>query len=320
MAHAKLEGATVNLRYLHTFVNIVDSGSIARASARLNVSQPAASRQILALEAELGVPLFDRLGRRLRLTSQGEDLLQQSRRLLMEADVLSARARALKGGHTGILRVGATPMVIEHMLSAFLGKYQVRHPGVEVHFVEDGGLRLPRRLELSDIHLALIVPDDRFERRLLFPSHNLAVLSSKHPLSRRRVLEVEELAQEPLLLLHRTFGSRHWLDSAFTIAHLRARVLLESAAPHTLMALAQVGYGVAVVPSTVLVPSRLRAVPLVQRKTSIGRWVTIAWNSRRSLSAYAEQFVEELAAYCRHDYPGRNTIRRAPPLPQPKPS
>src|SRR5262249_54782252 len=91
MAHAKLEGATVNLRYLHTFVSIVDSGSIARASARLNVSQPAASRQILALEAELGVPLFDRIGRRLRLTSQGEDLLQQSRRLLMEADVLRER-------------------------------------------------------------------------------------------------------------------------------------------------------------------------------------------------------------------------------------
>jgi hypothetical protein len=57
--------------------------------------------------------------------------------------VLSARARALKGGHAGILRIGATPMVIEHLLSTFLGKYQVRHPGVEVHFVEDGGLRLP---------------------------------------------------------------------------------------------------------------------------------------------------------------------------------
>jgi len=80
----------MNLRYLHTFVSIVDSGSIARASARLNVSQPAASRQILALEAELGVPLFDRIGRRLRLTSQGEDLLQLSRRPLMDADVLGA--------------------------------------------------------------------------------------------------------------------------------------------------------------------------------------------------------------------------------------
>ena len=69
----------MNLRYLHTFVSIAEAGGIARAGARLDVSQPAASRQILALETGLGVRLFDRIGRRLRLTSEGEDLLRQSR-------------------------------------------------------------------------------------------------------------------------------------------------------------------------------------------------------------------------------------------------
>ncbi len=310
----------MNLRYLHTFVGIAEAGSIARAGDRLNVSQPAASRQILALEAELGVRLFDRIGRRLRLTSEGEDLLRQSRRLLMEADLLNARARALKGGHTGILRVGATPMVIENTLSVFLSQYQLRHPGVEVHFVEDGGLHLPSRLEHGDVHLALVVPDDRFRNRLLYPVHNLAVLSRKNRLSRRRALDVADLADEPLLLLHRSFGSREWFDSACNIAHIRPRVLLESAAPHTLIALTGVGYGVAVVPSTVLVPSGVRALALVQREASIGRWLTIAWDPQRSLAAYAEQFVDELVSYCRRDYPGRNLIRRAPPLPRPKQS
>lgn len=308
----------MNLRYLHTFVDIAEAGSIARAGPRLTVSQPAASRQILALEAELGVQLFDRIGRRLRLTSTGEDLLRQSRRLLTEADLLNARARALKGGHTGILRVGATPMVIENTLSVFLSGYQLSHPGVEVHFVEDGGLRLPRRLEHGDVHLALVVPDDRFRNRLLYPVYNLAVLSRKHRLSRRRALDVADLADEPLLLLHRSFGSREWFDAACNIAHIRPRVLLESAAPHTLVALTGVDYGVAVVPSTVLVPSGVRALPLIQRGASMGRWLTIAWDPQRLLAAYAEQFVEELVAYCKRTYPGRDLIRRAPPLPQPK--
>jgi LysR family transcriptional regulator, cyn operon transcriptional activator len=308
----------MNLRYLQTFVGIAEAGSIARAGARLNVSQPAASRQILTLEAELGVRLFDRIGRRLRLTSEGEDLLRQSRRLLMEADSLNARARALKGGHTGILRVGATPMVIENTLSAFLSQYQLRHPGVEVHFVEDGGLRLPSRLEHGDVHLALVVPDDRFRNKLLYPVHNLAVLSSKHRLSRRRALDVADLADEPLLLLHRGFGSREWFDASCNIAHIRPRVLLESAAPHTLVALTAVGYGVAVVPSTVLVPSGVRALPLIQREASIGRWLTIAWDPRRLLATYADQFIDELVAYCKRTYPGREHARRAPPLPRPK--
>jgi DNA-binding transcriptional LysR family regulator len=77
----------------------------------------------------------------------------------------------------------------------------------------------------------------------------------------RGALDVAELANEPLLLLNRTFGSRGWLDSACNIANIRPRVLLESAAPHTLVALARMGYGVAVVPSNVLVPGGVRALP-----------------------------------------------------------
>jgi len=310
----------MNLAHLRAFVTIAEAGSIARAGARLAVSQPAASRQILALEADLGVRLFDRIGRRLKLTSEGEDLLRQSRRLLMEAELLGARARALKGGHTGILRVGATPMAIEHTLALFLGHYRRRHPGVEVHFVEDGGLRLPTRLEHGDIHLALVVPFDRFRYRLLYPVHNLCVLSMKSRLGRRRALEIADLAEEPLLLLHRTFGSREWFDAACDVAHIRSRALLESAAPHTLMALTRVGYGITVIPSTVRIPRGVRAVPLVRQGASIGRWLTIAWDAQRSLPAYGEKFVDELVTYCRRDYPGRDVIRYAPPLPRPKAS
>jgi DNA-binding transcriptional LysR family regulator len=310
----------MDLRYLRTFVTIAEAGGITRAGARLDVSQPAASRQILALEAELGIKLFDRIGRRLRLTSGGEDLLLQSRRLLIEAELLEARVHTLKGGETGILRVGATPMAIENALSAFLSPYRRRHPGVEVHFVEDGGLRLADRLERGDVDLALVVPNDRFRARPLFPAHSMAVMSKKHPLSRRRALDVAELADKPLLLLNRTFGSREWFDSACNAARIRPRVLLESAAPHTLVALAGMDYGIAVVPSNVALPASVRALPLIQRGASIGRWLTVAWDPRRMLAAYAEQFVDELAAHWRLDYPGRDLVRRAPPLPRPKSS
>jgi DNA-binding transcriptional LysR family regulator len=310
----------MDLRYLRTFVTIAEAGGISRAGARLSVSQPAASRQILALEAELGIKLFDRIGRRLRLTSGGEDLLLQSRRLLIEAELLEARVHTLKGGETGILRVGATPMAIENALSAFLSPYRRRHPGVEVHFVEDGGLRLADRLERGDVDLALVVPNDRFRARPLFPAHSMAVMSKKHPLSRRRALDVAELADKPLLLLNRTFGSREWFDSACNVARIRPRVLLESAAPHTLVALAGMDYGIAVVPSNVALPASVRALPLIQRGASIGRWLTVAWDPRRMLAAYAEQFVDELAAHWRLDYPGRDLVRRAPPLPRPKSS
>jgi DNA-binding transcriptional LysR family regulator len=312
----------MNLRQLRAFAAIADVGGFARAAGRLNVSQPALSRQIHALEAELGVPLFDRIGRRVQLTSEGEDLLRRSRRLLAEADSLGERARSLKAGQTGILRIGATPQVIENLLADFLTGYRRRHPGVEVHLVEDGGARLLSRLERGDVHLTMTpVAESRFQHRLLYPMHVLAVLSSGHRLGRRAVLEIAELAEEPLLLLRREFGSREWFDAACQIARIQPRVLLESAAPHTLVALAATDYGIAIIPSNVQVPRGIvRAVPLVHRGASVGRWAYIVWDPQRFLASYAAQFVEELAIYARRNYPGRELIRRAPPIPRPKAS
>jgi LysR family transcriptional regulator, cyn operon transcriptional activator len=309
----------MKLRQLRTFVVIADAGGLARAEGRLHLSQPAACRQIQALETELGVPLFNRIGRRMQLTSEGEDLLRRSRRLLQDADSIGERARALRSGQTGILRVGATPQTIESTLAVFLTAYRRRHPGVEVHLVEEGTVRLADQLNHGDVHLAMIPPDERFRCRAIYPACALAVLSANHPLGRRRTLDVTELAEEPLLLLHTSFGSRAWFDAACHVAHVRPRVLLESGAPHTIIALAREGHGVAVVPSTVLVPREgVRSAPLVQRGAAIGRWLTAAWEPQRFLAPYAEQFVEELVAHTRRDFPGREFIRRAPLPPRPK--
>jgi LysR family transcriptional regulator, cyn operon transcriptional activator len=309
----------VNLRHLRTFATIADAGGFARAATRLNLSQPALSRQIHALESDLGVPLFDRIGRRVHLTSEGEDLLQRSRRLLAEADALGERARSLKVGETGILRVGATPHVIENLLAGFLTHYRRRHPGVDVHLVEDGGVRLHSRLERGDVHLTMAASGStRFQGRLLYPMHLLAGVSPKQQLGRRTVIEITELADQPLLLLRRGFGSREWFDAACGIAHIRPRVLLESSAPHTLVALAATGYGIAILPSNAQVSRGVRAVPLIHRGASIGNWSHIAWDPQRFLAPYAKQFVEEIVAYCQREYPGRDLIRRAPPLPRPR--
>jgi DNA-binding transcriptional LysR family regulator len=310
----------MELRHLRSFVTIVDAGGFARAAARLNVSQPALSRQIQTLETSLDFRLFDRIGRRAQLTSEGEDLLRRSRRLLTEADSLGERARALKGGHTGVLRVGATPQAIETLLAPFLTRYRRRHPGVEIHLIEDGGVRLPVRLERGDVHLALMAGGGaRFHSRLLCPLYVLAVAPRANRLTRRATLEVAELAELPLLLPRRDFRSRQWFDAACQLAHMQPRVLLESGAPHTLIALARAGYGVAVVPSNVLVPAGgVRVLPLVQRGASIGGWLSVAWDPRRFLAPYAERFVEELVTRARHGDPGRHLTRRAPRLPRPK--
>jgi len=310
----------MNLRFLRTFVAIADNGGFARAAVRLNLTQSAASRQIQALEDELGLRLFARIGRNVQLTPEGEDLLVRSRRLLFDAEAISQRASALKTGNVGVLRVGATPQVIENLLADFLSRYRKRHAGVEVHLVEDGGSRLAGHLDRGDIDVAQMpAGEDRFSSRLLYPMHVLAVLPQGHRLSRRAVIDVTELADEPLLRLSSSFASHGWFEAACQVTHIQPRVLFESVAPQTLIALARTGHGVAVVPSPVRIPrAGVRAAVVVHRGVSIGRWTVAAWAPQRFLPPYAVQFVEELVAHCRQGYPGHKYGRRAPPLPRPR--
>jgi DNA-binding transcriptional LysR family regulator len=310
----------MNLRHLRTFAVIADTGGFTRAQAHLNLSQPALSRQIHALEEELGVPLFDRVARRIKLTSEGEDLLRHSRRVLAEADSLRERARSLKAGDIGILRIGATPHVIENLLAPFLDAYRRRHPGIEVHLLEEGGSRMAERLARGDVHLACMpAGDPRFQGRLLAPMHLLAVLRKNHRLARRSAIEIAELAEEPLLVLQPKFGSRGWFDAACRAAGIRPRLLLESAVPQTIVALASRGHGIAVLPSNVTVlRGAVVAPPLLRRGASIGKWQVVAWDPQRFVAHYAQVFVDELARSVERRFPGHDLIRRAPPLPKPK--
>jgi LysR family cyn operon transcriptional activator len=310
----------MDLHQLRTFVAIADTGGVARAAARLNLSQPAASRQIQVLEAELGVQLFDRIGRRVRLTAEGDDLVRRSRQLLADAQSLRERARALKAGHTGVIKIGSTPPMIETVLTGFLAGHRQRHPGVEIHITEDGGAGLMSRLERGDVQLAYVpAGDDRFAGRLLYPVHVMAVVREGHPLHRRGALEISQLADEPLVLLRHGFGSREWFDAACQTANIRPSILLESSSHNAVVGLAAAGYGTGILPSAVRLPDHgVRAMPLVHRRASIGKWTMLAWDAQRFLAPYVEVFVEELVAHARRTYPGRDLMRRAPHLRRPK--
>jgi LysR family cyn operon transcriptional activator len=302
-------------------VSVADAASVSKAALQVHVSQPALSRQIRDLESELGVRLFDRLGRRIQLTTAGEDLLGRSRDLLAHAESLRERARTLGGGVAGVLRVGATPQAMQSVLAGFLPRFQRARPGVDIRLIEEGGVRLFELVERGELHLALggILPESRLASRPLFSIRVLAVAARASRWKGRRTIAVAELAREPLLLLSREFGSRQLFDAACRIARIQPRVVVESREPHSLITLAEARQGVAIVPSTVRFASKkIQILPLIQDGRSLGAWGGLAWDPRRALPAYATIlqyatiFLEELTAYARRAAPGRRFDRVCP--------
>src|SRR5689334_9771124 len=102
----------MDFREVQTFVAVADLGTVSRAAERLHITQPALSRQIANLEGELGLKLFDRVGRRLLITSEGAQLLNECRGLLNYSRAVREQAEGLKRGDAGVLRVSSSPHLI----------------------------------------------------------------------------------------------------------------------------------------------------------------------------------------------------------------
>jgi DNA-binding transcriptional LysR family regulator len=300
----------MDLRHARTFVTVAELGTVSEAALRLHIAQPALSRQITALEQELGLKLFDRVGRRLVLTGEGEQLLSDCRGLLNYASAIDEHAQSLKDGDTGILKVAGSPQHIESVLSKFLHRYTQRYPRVQVQLFEAAGLDVVTMLERNEIHLgqnlgSVVKPDDqRFGSRILHHVDLLAACHPSLPLGTGRTIEVSQLAPHPLLLLDSSFVVRKAFDAACRLAGLKPKIFVESHTPHTLLALAEAGHGVAIIPTQLRTRGHeLRIIGLTYRGRPLRERLVILWDKRRPLPPYAIAYCDMLAEHVREVFP-----------------
>ena len=251
--------------------------------------------------------LFDRVGRRVKLTSGGEELVVRARLLLQDVDFFKTRAEDLSGGSTGTLHVGATPQTLEGLIAPLIAKFRRMWPKVEFHLVEDGAASLLDQVQEGHVQIAIAaLPSGTvLQGRDLFPLGVLAVVPARHPLARRKHVDVTELASERLLLLRKAFMTRQLFDGACKIAHIAPPVVIESSSPHALVSLANQHHGVAIIPSTVRQVSAQHAIPVQFGDRQLGVRMSAIWNPRRYLPPAALAFIDEACRYTRRQYPGK---------------
>jgi LysR family nitrogen assimilation transcriptional regulator len=242
----------MDVKRLRTFVAVAELGTVSRAALGLRISQSALSRQVSELEQEFGFRLFDRVGRRLILTAIGEHLLEDCRSVLGHFVSLGERVELLRRGDRGVLKVAAPPHTIESVLSGFLPRYAERFPNVHVKLSEALGGEQTAMLERGEVHIGIrheqgINP--QFESLALPPDDVLAAGLPSRQLGRDGMIDIVSLASYPLLLLDSGYSVRRLFNAACRLADVEPKILLESRAPHTLLALAEAGQGVAVIPS-----------------------------------------------------------------------
>jgi LysR family transcriptional regulator, benzoate and cis,cis-muconate-responsive activator of ben and cat genes len=254
----------MELRQLRHFMAVAEEGNISRAAKKIFLTQPALSRQIKALEDEIGQCLLERQAHSIRLTPVGEALLREARELLQHADLLLERVRA--AGHGLHLRVGYAPSLAAGILSAAVESFTQTHPNARVELFDLSTAEMMAGLESDKLDVALTVGQENGARGLKWTPlvrapFRLAV-NRNHPLARRQSVTPAEMARAPLLAYcQRDYPEyRDMLTGWLQEQGQRPRITSEYDGVDSLMAAVESGLGIALVATRMgrLVPERVR--------------------------------------------------------------
>ncbi|MEV6982411.1 LysR substrate-binding domain-containing protein [Sphaerisporangium sp. NPDC051017] len=297
----------MQLQQLASFVAVAETAHFTHAAERMRLAQPSLSKQIKALETELGAPLFSRARGNVTLTPAGEALLPLARRMLADAETARREVAELAGLRRGRVRLGATPSLCAGLLAEALARFHRDYPGIDL-LVEEGGSRdLVRDLARGGLDLALIIlPLQSSDPSLVTQEilrENLVVASPTGVGGRRPYFRIEELRGRPMVMFRRGYDLREATLNACRQAGFEPRFAVEGGEMDAVLRFVEAGLGVAVVPSMVLdgrpglsgtplaPPGLRRAIALARRKDVEPTRAAHAF--RATLLSYLSEAAEE---------------------------
>lgn len=243
----------MELLQLRYFLAVARAGSFVRAAEEEGIAQPSLSQQIKKLEAELGVPLFDRLGRSVCLTRYGVELKGQAELISRQLIQAGKALEALKNSNEGNLSVGVIPTVLPYTMVAALSAFREQFPQVKVDVRELMTEKLIEALRSGELDLAVLALPVKHEEIVcseLFREALVAALPYSHPLASRSSISLRELEEQPMLLLREGHCLRNEVLTACTRAKSKFANAFESDQLESIFAMVKSGFGLSLVPET----------------------------------------------------------------------
>lgn len=243
----------MELKLLKHFVAVADDGGISAAARRLGLTQPALSRQVKALEQDLGVTLLDRGARSFALTPAAEALVADARKLLEYCDGMTQRVRAAASGLP--LRIGYSPSLAADFLPLAIDRFNQLHPGVRVSLHEASALEMQRALLVGKLDLIVTVPcapGDAIRWTTLRECGWRLALSPRHRLAGAPAITPADLNDERLLLYDREQYPDYWsqVTGYFKEHKIQAKVAGEFDGIASLTAAVEANLGCAIIAET----------------------------------------------------------------------
>ena len=230
---------------------IADTGNFSRAAERCRIAQPSLSQQVQKLEDDLGVKLFDRLGRSIRLTEAGRAFIPRARAILEQLDAARSSAADKNADLRGNVTVGVIPTVAPYLMPAYTASFAKKFPDAKLRIIEETTSVLVEGLRDLSIDVAILALPLRHKDLELFPIRTeplFAVLKKNDPRARAKSLALKDLRGESFVMLRDGHCFRDLSLDTCTRARITPNIAFESGQFSSLLGMVAAGIGVSLVP------------------------------------------------------------------------
>jgi LysR family hydrogen peroxide-inducible transcriptional activator len=277
---------------------IADTGNFSRAAERCQITQPSLSQQILKLEEDLGVKLFDRLGRSVRLTEAGRVFVPQARAILEQMDVARSSVAEKNADLRGSVAVGVIPTVAPYLMPAYTAAFAKKYPDAKLRIIEETTSVLIEGLRDLSIDVAILALPLHHKDLELFPIRTeplFAALRKDDPRALATSLALKDLRGESFVMLRDGHCFRDLSISTCTHARVTPNIAFESGQFSSLLGMVAAGVGVSLIPEMAIDRNAgCRYVRLSDPKAT--RTIVAATLRSRSLNRIQRAFLSELKA------------------------
>jgi DNA-binding transcriptional LysR family regulator len=291
---------TLELKQLEYFQTVAKLQHYTHAAEKIMLSQPALSRSMANLEDELGVPLFDRVGRSVRLNHFGNLFLHRVNAVLNEINAAKQEiAESLDAEH-GTISLAFLPTLGTHLVPEILNEFHAKHPHIHFQLSQKASSFILDDLANGNADLCLSLPPHRQQifnwTNLINEELFLIVPANNHRLSNRISVRLSEVSEDPFILLKHGFGLRSVTEKLCQTADYSPNIVFEADEVATVIGFVAAGFGISLIPY--IEGMNLRKVKhLTVTDPKCERKIVLTRMKNRYLSAAAQRFHEFVVDY-----------------------
>jgi len=286
----------MELLQLQYFIEVARKEHMTEAARSLHVTQSSLSKTIQRLEEDLGAPLFDRIGRKLRLNEFGSKFLRRAERALFELEQGKQEIKDLSSPEYGTLKLAVTTA---STLPNILREFRSKRPNIHFHVQMLSTQEMVSLLHRGEVDFCLSSPPvygDDIECQVVFVDPILVAVPKGHRLAERSSVSLTDLKEEWFVGVKKGYGTRDFVDSVCRSAGFEPQYVYEGDEPARLFALVEAEIGIAFIPSTAR-HSRDQITYLQLENHELVREIALLWHRSRYITRGAQEFREVVLNY-----------------------